>query len=264
MEKKALFFDIDGTLLSEVTGKVPPSAIDALHQAAERGHLLFINTGRTISSIPAEVKRLPVSGYACGCGTYITHEDKIIMERHMPHKRGREIIDAARKFNAELILEGTEDCYFPGHTSRFAEAERARRYFNAEGLGLEIPLEQDRFEYDKFVAYLDDQTDREAFLAELDKDMELIPRREGFYEVVPKGYSKATAIEYVLEYFGMRLEDAYVFGDSSNDLSMFQYAPHTVALGKHDASLEPYTEYVTTTVEEDGIRNAMKHYGLIE
>ena len=50
--KKALFFDIDGTILSEVTGKIPESASAALQKAHDLGHLLFINTGRTICCLP--------------------------------------------------------------------------------------------------------------------------------------------------------------------------------------------------------------------
>ena len=42
--KKALFFDIDGTILSEITGKIPESASAALQKAHDLGHLLFINT----------------------------------------------------------------------------------------------------------------------------------------------------------------------------------------------------------------------------
>lgn len=54
-----------------------------------------------------------------------------------------------------------------------------------------------------------------------------------------------------------------MFGDSSNDLSMFEYAKHTVAMGEHDPVLEPYTEYITDAVEQDGIEKAMEYYRLI-
>ena len=39
----ALFFDIDGTILSEITHKIPESALEALHKAQENGHKTFIN-----------------------------------------------------------------------------------------------------------------------------------------------------------------------------------------------------------------------------
>ncbi|MFR4440181.1 MAG: HAD hydrolase family protein, partial [Hungatella sp.] len=51
MNRKALFFDVDGTLLSEVTRKVPKSAVAALAEARKKGHLVFINSGRVYSHL---------------------------------------------------------------------------------------------------------------------------------------------------------------------------------------------------------------------
>ena len=48
MSRKALFFDIDGTLLSEITRQVPESAKEALKEARKKGHLVFINSGRAM------------------------------------------------------------------------------------------------------------------------------------------------------------------------------------------------------------------------
>lgn len=62
MERAILFFDIDGTVLSEVTKEVPQSAIEAMEKARAEGHLLFINTGRTICSIPTEVRKFQPAG----------------------------------------------------------------------------------------------------------------------------------------------------------------------------------------------------------
>lgn len=78
-----------------------------------------------------------------------------------------------------------------------------------------------------------------------------------------KAIPREPAIDFILKHFGLELDDAYIFGDSSNDLAMFTYGKHTVALGHHDPVLDPYTEYVTDTVENDGLMKAMAHYGLI-
>ena len=43
--RKYLFFDIDGTLLSDVTHTVPQSAIEAIKKAKENGHHCFLCTG---------------------------------------------------------------------------------------------------------------------------------------------------------------------------------------------------------------------------
>ena len=94
-------------------------------------------------------------------------------------------------------------------------------------------------------------------------DFDVIDRGNGFYECVPLGHSKATIIEMVLKKYGIAKEDAWVFGDSMNDLPMFRYAQNAVLMGKHDAGLEPYATFTTKTVEEDGIAYALEQLGLV-
>lgn len=263
MERSVLFFDIDGTLLSEITKEIPASAIEALHKAKRAGHLLFINTGRTVCSIPAEIRRLPFDGFLCGCGTCLVYHDEILFARSLTQERGRDIIEKMSACNLGGIAEGPEDVYFPERISRFDKLESTRRYFRAKGMGIECSLERGRFIYDKLFVYADENSDLDSFLAFIDEDMEAMDRGGNAYEVIQKGYSKATACEFILDRLGFTKDQAYVFGDSSNDLSMFEYADHAVAMGDHAEVLEPYTEYVTKTVEEDGIAHAMRHYGLI-
>lgn len=263
MRQKALFYDIDGTLLSEITGEVPQSTYRALEKARENGQLTFINTGRTVSGMPGEFKRMPFAGYICGCGTYIQYGDEVLLSRSIPRDRGREIVRCIQAARADMILEGREDCYLPEHRSRFEKLENTRRYFRTMGLGTEAYAEDEYIDFDKFVVFTDEMTDKEMLFGNLSRDMEIMDRQGGLYEIVPRDYSKASGIGYVLKYFGLEPEDAYVFGDSSNDLSMFRFVPHAVAMGSHDAVLDPYTEFVTKTVEEDGIEWAMRHYGLI-
>ena len=261
--KKALFFDIDGTILSEITGKIPESASAALQKAHDLGHLLFINTGRTICCLPPMICQLPFSGYLCGCGSYIVYNDEVLTSTQIPKERQAEIIRQVKAANAGLLLEGKEDCYRSSHITRFAKLEGPCRYLATLGLTREHYIESGLCDFDKFVIYTDEQTDTDTLFPALAKDMDLIDRLGGIYEVVPKGYSKGTAIDFILKHFGLGLDDAYVFGDSSNDLAMFTYGKHTVALGHHDPVLDPYTEYVTDTVENDGLMKAMAHYGLI-
>ena len=117
--------------------------------------------------------------------------------------------------------------------------------------------------YDKLLVYADEKSDLDGFLKFIAGDMEAIDRGKSTYEVIQKGYTKATACEAILDKLGFTKEQAYVFGDSSNDLDMFRFAEHAVALAKHDDVLKPHAEYVTKTVEDDGIAHAMEHYGLI-
>lgn len=83
MNKKLIFFDIDGTLLDEQSGSVPASTIEAIEKAQKNGHLCFINTGRPISTIDKVITDLPFDGYVCGCGTYIEYQQKILFHTEL-------------------------------------------------------------------------------------------------------------------------------------------------------------------------------------
>ena len=67
-----MFFDIDGTLMEDSPSHfVPAGTPEALRRAREAGNLLFVNTGRPVINVDADVRILGFDGYICGCGTYI-------------------------------------------------------------------------------------------------------------------------------------------------------------------------------------------------
>ena len=263
MERAILFFDIDGTVLSEVTKEVPQSAIEAMGKARAEGHLLFINTGRTICSIPTEVRKFQFDGYLCGCGTYLTEHDEVLLKSSIEKQRGIELLRKAKECNLGVIAEGQEDCYFPGHISRFDRLESTRRYFASRGIGIEQSLESERFEYDKLFVYVDDKSDFDSFREYLGDDMEALDRGGKAYEVIQKGFSKATACQFIMEKYGLDASRAYVFGDSSNDLAMFEYAAVKVAMGNGSEKIKALADYITQDMFHYGIRNGLEYLGLI-
>lgn len=263
MEKKVFFFDIDETLLSWKTGKVPESAVYALEELKKRGHLTFINTGRMFSTIPEVVRELPVVGYVCGCGTQILYEGETLLLKKISEERLNEIVNLIWECNGDIILEGEKDCYFSRKKSRFDRIEKLRQSFHEIGWGAKYCIEDEEAECAKYCFYTDEQTDKKRILDNLSVDMDIMDRGGEFYEVSPKPCSKASGIDFVLNYFGVGKEQAFVFGDSSNDLSMFKAVEHAIAMGKHDPILEPHAEFITKEVEEDGILYALQHYGIL-
>ena len=264
MKRKALFFDVDGTLLSEITHQVPESAKRALSETRKRGNLVFINSGRGYGSLRDIEEMIEHDGCLCGCGTCVADaEGHILLQYRIPHERGIEIKKAVLRYGFDGILEATEGNYFREELSRIPKVNEFRKNQEAAGSVMDKDWNDNSYDYDKLCVMADEHSDRDGLFHFLESDMVIIDRGDDFYECVPKGYSKATAIEWALKHYGIDFEDAYVFGDSSNDLSMFEYAKHTVLMGRHDAVLEPYATFVTKTVEEDGIEYAMKELGLI-
>lgn len=194
MEKSVLFFDIDGTVLSEITGQVPESAVRAFKAAQEEGHLLFINTGRTACCVPSTIRRYRFDGYLCGCGTYISYKGDELFYSSIDRKRGKEIIDKLVECRLIGIAEARGDVYFPERVTPYDGLESFRRSFRKYGIGVEQPLERGDFIYDKMFIYENEKSDLKSFLAFIKEDMDAIDRGGGAYEIIQKGHSKGTRL----------------------------------------------------------------------
>ena len=260
----ALFFDLDGTLLCDGNMQIPQSAVAGLRKAKENGHQLFVNTGRTPFDIPDEIKAVGFDGYCCGCGTHLEYQGEVLFSKEIPAARREEIVEWVLKTDAvEAVLEGVKHIYFQKGPYEFERMEEYRRMLNEKGRWDGSTIGDPHPDFTKVVFYEKRPEDTKEFWEFLSFDLDVIQGAERYYECVLKGYSKATAIAYFQEKLKLTLDDIYVFGDSGNDLTMFAYAKHTIAMKKHEKVLDPLTEYVTDTAEQDGIYKALEHYGLI-
>lgn len=79
---------------------------------------------------------------------------------------------------------------------------------------------------------------------------------------MPKDFTKATAIDFILERLGIPLENAYAIGDSMNDLPMLTAVPNSIAMGGAE-KIYPYVSFITKPIEDDGIEFALRHFGII-
>ena len=88
-----LYFDIDGTLFSNHTPRMPPSAIRAIEMARQKGHLCFVNSGRTRAGVQKELGSLPFDGFVLGCGSRILYHGETIFARSFSPETGSRIMD---------------------------------------------------------------------------------------------------------------------------------------------------------------------------
>lgn len=263
--KKIAFFDIDGTLTSEIDGSIPESAVSAIRKARSNGHLMFINTGRCFQNVEQRFREVGFDGYVCGCGTNVFCDGKNVLYAPQTHEISMKILDAARKTNVDLLFESKREvCFDLSRPLQHPKAIRQYEAFLARGYDMPEHPEHPNFFCDKFVIWYSDEKQLEEFRKTSDRWFECIDRGGTFREFIPHGYSKATGIQVVLDYYGLSKEDAYAFGDSNNDLSMLSYLPNSIAMGNASpASLFQQVTYVTANASADGIRLALEHFDFI-
>ena len=110
--KKIAFFDIDGTLTSEIDGSLPKSAINAIRHARTFGHLMFINTGRCFQNVEPRFRRIGFDGYVCGCGTNIFCSGTEALHVAQTHSITMQLLEAARKTNVDILFESRKEVAF--------------------------------------------------------------------------------------------------------------------------------------------------------
>lgn len=262
MDKRIIFFDIDGTLLDEETSTVPLSTITAIHQARDNGHICIINTGRPISTIDQKVKDIGFDGYICGCGTYIEYHHQTIFHTELPYQLRKDLIQMIFECKVEAVLEGKNGVYFLSENHNQFINYFKQKYIE-EGFQVSTFHPGDIVTFDKFTVWYDEKADIKRFKAFLNPYFEIIQRDIDFIEVVPKNHSKASGIQTLIEHLHMSLEQTISIGDSTNDLSMLSYTKESIAMGNSNPLLFDNVTYCTKHIKEDGIEHALKHFHII-
>ena len=162
--KKIAFFDIDGTLTSEIDGSIPQSAITAIRKARANGNLMFLNTGRCIQNVEPRFQEVGFDGFVCGCGTDIYCGGKNLLHVTQSHEITMELLKAARDTNVDIVFESsTAVAYDPVRPVIHPDAVAQYDAFVKRGYTMPTDLESPDFICDKFVIWFQDKEQLQAF-----------------------------------------------------------------------------------------------------
>lgn len=262
MDKRyALFFDIDGTLVSFKTHEIPPSTIFALTQAKANGHRVYIATGRPpiiITNLGA-IEHL-IDGYITTNGALCYVGNEMVTCQPIPKSDVQTLVDDSKAKGYSLIVVGRRDVAVldpTGDVHRIFQQMLAVKNLD-KASPLEQVLEQDILQLTPF------------FPADYEQQlMARLPHcisgrwHPEFTDITANGADKGKGILAIAQYEGLDPSQTIAFGDGGNDTSMILQAGTGIAMGNAIDELKQQADYVTTTVDEDGILNALRHFGII-
>lgn len=262
---KAIFFDIDGTLLSFKTRLVPESAKRALQMLREKGIRLFICTGRPpvlIDNIRRQLAGMTFDGMVMLNGQYCVDEaGNVFFEQALP----RETFDTLLPW----MEQNPEFCCCFAEIDRMymnniTDAVRERCY--AAGLGdphapLGDPTRARTHTIYQINPYIPPEEDEE-FLRHA-PGCRAVRWNAAFADVIPADGGKPEGVRRMLARHGLTREECMAFGDGGNDIEMLQYAGIGVAMGNAAPEVQAAADYVTDDIDADGIANALAHFGLL-
>lgn len=269
---KAVFFDIDGTLIAMNKGvqKIHEPVAEALKNLQCAGHKIFLATGRPFGFLDETLLEPGFDGFITCNGAAVIFEGKLIVSKPIDQKIVLETVQKLREHDLEYVLEGCPELYFPKPSPVMEDF-----LFNRVG----IPQNQNvirKFDLEKIArdrVYKIESKSDNPIAGDFYQDMiENTPGMTGVLdpfhhrnlEFYSAAVTKGSGILAVLRHLGIEVSESYAFGDGLNDLEMMQTAGHAFVMGNAVDELKPFAEKILPSVFDDGVAFGINEYILKE
>ncbi|ABQ14279.1 HAD family hydrolase [Dichelobacter nodosus] len=256
---KQIFFDIDDTLCR--LGRLPEYNAQLLQALHQRGIHIAIATGRGLSMLPPDIEALFTAGLI-----------EVLVSMNGQFNRVGEKVVSCYPLSSEDISDLIALCQkYRVHYQQVGEKHIAwsadMRHYDAITASLTSCIIDPDY-YQKFPVYQlsvflpESQSVAQIYQSFTEKGYYLLPWRGGA-DVLPHQASKARGVFDICQALSWLPEETMAFGDGVNDIEMLQAVGIGVAMGDAGDELKAVADYVTGTVEENGILQALQHYKIL-
>ena len=257
---KAVFFDIDGTLLGLKSKNIPASTIEALALLKAKGLKLFVSTGRSYEHANF-LSAYGFDGFITFNGSYCVDGEGTPFFRHTIDvddiRTLHEHLRTVDRFPVGVMT--TEGSFISDITDDVTATFELLKLQVPQAKPFAKALETEVLQLNLFV----DEHKEVHLLNKVLKNCESSRWCPEFIDVNARGISKQRGMEQFFDRYGLAAAETMAFGDGGNDIQMLRTAGIGVAMANAGDNVKAVADYVTGTTEEDGIWNALRHYGLI-
>ncbi len=262
------FFDIDGTLawqdpklvqeLPEGERDLSPYPNETVAQAIRafvaNGNKAFICTGRALSCIHPKLLELPWTGIVCLAGGYVELEGHVIRDLAMTPGMLQRLAPILEQSDEVIRFEGLNGVVrmsadapdAPGYARTVGDAITQLQHYSAYKILMSTSL-ANRIAQDQAF---------EPLLCFNELELEVT-------EISPRECTKREGIQSVLDALDPNHGTVYGIGDASNDISLMNAVDVGIAMGNAPDFLKEKADYVTDSIDHDGVVTALEHFGLI-
>lgn len=257
-------FDIDGTLRDECYG-ITTLTKTAIAKCKQRGVLVGVCTGRTLSTIHDEVLEMKFDILISGDGSQILLPNRILQDLFLSKDKVQQILDTLTN-DVGYTVETKHQVYMNKLASEILLKSNKEKGIT--------DLLQEKIIYEDTIHNFDIHTMpvskiciwSSKSLAKY-KDVYYVQCLEEdtkYYEIIHQEAGKGKAITTLLQSLNINKEEVLCFGDGINDISMFQACGQSVAMDNAVESLKRLATSVCPSVKEDGIYYELINRKIIE
>mgnify|MGYP003391345532 FL=1 len=262
--KKIAFFDIDGTMVNVPDGMLHPSEETkrVLKAFQEQGNYIVVATART--QIPESVRDINFDGYICSDGHYIEFHNEVLINNIFSDEEIKMQLQIYSEYNGHCALGGYLGNWVSSHTDPYLKMHN-KIYSGTDDL-TDIPLvseSEGEIQANSIAAVFGNAKDMFAAKDKLPKNWAINAYGDDIdirMDVHLEGFSKGTACEYLYKHLKIHKSNTYAYGDGANDIEMLQLVGHGIAMGNASDKVKESADYITDTVNNEGIAKAFKKY----
>lgn len=256
---KAIFFDIDGTLVSFKTHRMSENLKKTLHKLQANGVKLFISSGRA-RLVMNNLDDFPFDGYVEMNGAKTTLGEEVIDSHPLPKDISLQVAEVAERENVSCWVFADTVAGINFSSPHAVEVADMINLHPTHFLDLsKVAREHTVYEY---TIFFDEEQERRLLHPVL-KNVGYTRWHPYFVDIVPEGLSKSYGAARILERIGVTREECMAFGDGGNDIPIIEYAGIGVAMGNATDDVKAVADYVTDTVDEDGVVTALEHFAVL-
>ena len=266
---KALFLDLDGTLLND-RKEITPGNRAAIERALAAGHRVVITTGRPLVSAIEQARRLELTSPGCyliafnGGILYDMGARKVLFEETVPLDLVRAVYEEANR--RELHIQTYDERRVLVEPR--CDDDALRRYCANILMEYAVIPGVDALTREPAKMLVIDFEQKEPLIAFRDWVLERYGERldsffscEEYLEIIPRGLSKGSALLQLAGRLGIPREHTVSAGDAANDLSMLEAAGIGVAMCNGTDEAKAAADAVTTRDNNhDGIAEVIEKY----
>ncbi|SDI65063.1 Cof-type HAD-IIB family hydrolase [Natribacillus halophilus] len=255
MDKKLVFFDIDGTLYDDEK-TVPYATEKAIETLKERGHEVAIATGRAPFMFESLRQAFDIDTYVSFNGSYVVVAGEVVLARSLQQEALAALHEAASDDQHVMV--------FMDHEGAITDVENHSRIAQCLGeLNMDYPpISLKRPEGDIYQALLFTE-ENEPFSYDHYRDFNFVRWHKFSVDVLPAGGSKAKGVQKAADILDVDIQDTLAFGDALNDIEMLELVGTGVAMGNALAATKAAADFTTAAVDEEGIAKGLKKLGLL-
>lgn len=257
---ESVFFDIDGTLVSFKTHRVPESTKKAIRELRAKGVKVFVATGRMLAMLGV-LDDIEFDGYITYNGGCCVDGKRNEIFSHPIPVEELKALEEHLKNDHFPVSYMRKDGMFVNELAKIVTDVAA--HVNVEPPVVMPPAEVVKEPVYQLCIYLEDDDKLQHILRNVLTDCISNRWISWFADVNVRGVTKQLGIDKILEHFGLPLETSMAFGDAGNDIPMIRHAAIGVAMGNASEQAKEAADYVTESVDDDGVYKALCHFGVL-